>query len=77
MGCSRLLAGLLLTFKLYGITIRARDKFKGCYRFFYIFSMSSLILAHETEITAIRYLPASRRIKQYDMLEMSIVSGNA
>lgn len=32
------IAGLILTLKLYGITIRARDKFKGGYRFFYIFS---------------------------------------
>ncbi|MEK3714895.1 hypothetical protein [Paenibacillus sp. FSL R7-0333] len=127
------LTGILLTLKLYVITVRAKDKFKGGYRFFYYFSflnwpaavlllltlvfqapqqstdlvqywtssrftekpvqitntykscgpnssctlvvdtsnqgrfrvngyMNSLILAYEPHITALRYLPASRRI---------------
>lgn len=127
------LTGILLTLKLYAITVRAKEKFKGGYRFFYYFSflnwpaavllvltfvfqtpqqtldlmhywtsgsftekpvqftgtykscksnsnctlvvdtadqgrfrvsgyINSLILAHETQVTAIRYLPASRKI---------------
>ncbi|WP_438495570.1 hypothetical protein [Paenibacillus sp. IHBB 3054] len=135
-------ADLFLTFKLYGITIRAKDKFKGGYRFFYYFSflnwpaaillvlvlvfqtpqqtidlfhywskgtlaehttqitdsykscgtrtsssctlivttsdqgtfhvngyMNSLILAHESEVTALRYLPSSRKIVNFPTAE--------
>ncbi|WP_405112372.1 hypothetical protein MHH28_04530 [Paenibacillus sp. FSL K6-1217] len=127
------ITGILLTLKLYAMTVRAKDKFKGGYRFFYYFSflnwpaavlllltlvfqaqqqtadlvqywtsgrfteksvhitntykscgpnssctlvvdtsgegrfrvrgyMNSLIVAREPQITAIRFLPASRKI---------------